>query len=272
MADKPKWMAKLYDEFAKYPRYRDELIMDPVAVNMAIDDAWFRAEIEKADHKIGVAAFDDMPRNIRHEALKQLRYRPGDHVEVQRFISNDTWEEDIRIRNHRTSEHIQFPLRLLHKEIERERVRTAMYVPNPNAQQATPAQLLQDMRALIEDTTGVPSDAQRRQYLQNKLMGLVANVPQTPDPIPEPKRFVDMILIIAGTYEEAHEYVTSQLGVPRHAWHYVRDYKDMAKFGSCSVHIVGSARARDDFEAIAGLFRIYHHQVLDLEADEGVEE
>jgi hypothetical protein len=224
MADKPKWIAKLYDELDKYPRYRDELIMDPVAVHMAID-AQIRAELEKADYKIGVAAFDDMPRNIRHEALKQLRYRPGDHVEVMRYMDHDAYDEYVRIRNHRTAEYVQFPLRLLRKEIDRE-----------------------------------------QQYRKHFY------VPQAPDPIPEPKRFVDMILIIAGTYEEAHEYVTSQLGVPRHQWHYVRDYKDMAKFGSCSVHIVGSARARDDFEAIQGLFRIYHHQVLDLEADEGVEE
>lgn len=270
------------NEKALKDEYIDEDAMLGAALAMA--DASIMQELEANEFKIGVAMFDELPKNIRHESVKQLRYRPGDHVEVRIYTDNNAWREHVRIRNHRTGENIQFPIEFLHKEIQREReldreqrYRDYFYTPNPNAQQATPAQLLQDMKAALIGDWGVkPLERRAQQYLQNKLQDLVANVPPPPPPspdyIPEPERFVDMILIIAGTYEEAHEYVTSQLGVPRHAWHYVRDYKDMAKFGSCSVHIVGSARARDDFEAIAGLFRIYNHQVLDLEADEGVEE
>lgn len=276
----PKWMDNAFKGLSKeYPKdeHIDEDAMLGAALAMA--DANIMRELEGQEFKIGVALFDELPKNIRHESVKQLRYRPGDHVEVRSILDRDAMREHVRIRNHRTGENIQFPIEFLHKEIQREReldreqrYRDYFYTPNPNAQQ-----LLQDMKAALIGDWGVkPLEPRAQQYLQNKLQDLVANVPPPPPPspdyIPEPERFVDMILIIAGTYEEAHEYVTSQLGVPRHAWHYVRDYKDMAKFGSCSVHIVGSARARDDFEAIQGLFLIYNHQVLDLEADEGVEE
>lgn len=78
----------------------------------------------------------------------------------------------------------------------------------------------------------------------------------------------DVILLISHHIDEAREFAETVLGVPRSQWHWVTGYRDMMRYRHSSVYVLPTARMRDDFEAIQGLFIQCAHSVTDLDMDE----
>lgn len=70
-----------------------------------------------------------------------------------------------------------------------------------------------------------------------------------------------MILIIAGNYQEAKDFVDMMGFV---FWVNVDHYRAMLRHRCCSVYIVGTGAERADFPAIEGLFLMGGHTVMDM--------